>query len=409
MVAFSAIAEKKARKFYRKEDFVSPLLTNSGGQSTSDKFNKGGLYMQIAMIDSLFVNIDIDDYENELKGLLSELEKKKTEAKLAGTNNVSAKVTIQIGSYTFEVLPNGTLGHAYILHNNECEIKFSQFRSLKKEYLPISLRIKSEYLWAVGYEKAWNELKKFIEKYIGHISEQQVSRADLCCHTDSLILANNDDASFKGIFYSHEIKTFRRKVSGMNFGSRNTGKVYCRIYNKTLEVTQKRHKTWFFEIWKKHGLLTNEVWNVEFEIKREFLRKKGINSVEDLYLSLRTIWEYCTCKWLVKTNLDRTRIERSSIDERWKNIQHAFDKCKYKPFITVAKQKEIEASSLIPGIMGYLTSYGAKIGVNNYTNAMLLFSKRGNEYLSNKDTSFYKEVVEKRKLLIQEDEVNINE
>lgn len=365
--------------------------------------------MQIAMIDSLFVNIDIDDYENELKGLLSELEKKKTEAKLAGTNNVSAKVTIQIGSYTFEVLPNGTLGHAYILHNNEYEIKFSQFRSPKKEYFPISLRIKSEYLWAVGYENAWNSLKRFIEKYIGHISEQQVSRVDLCCHTDNLILTNNDDLSFKGKFYSHEIKTFRRKVSGMNFGSRNTGKIYCRIYNKTLEVIQKRHKAWFFTIWENSGLLINNVWNVEFEIKRDFLREKGINSVEDLYRSLKTIWEYCTYNWLVKTNLDRTRIERSSTNEKWEVIQHAFDNCQNKSFITITEQKEIEASSLIPSIMGSLTSYGAKIGVHNYINVMKLFSKRGNEYLYNKDTSFDREVIEKRKLLIQESEVMSNE
>ena len=115
-----------------------------------------------------------------------------------------------------------------------------------------------------------------------------------------------------------------------------------------------------------------------------------------LYRSLKTIWEYCTYKWLVKTNLDRTRIERSSTDERWEIIQHAFDNCQNKSFITVAEQKEIEASSLIPGIMGYLTSYGAKIGVKNYNNVMQLFSKRGNEYLYNKDTSFDKEVIEKR-------------
>ena len=34
VVAFPAIAEKKARKFCRKEVYISPLLTNSGGHST---------------------------------------------------------------------------------------------------------------------------------------------------------------------------------------------------------------------------------------------------------------------------------------------------------------------------------------------------------------------------------------
>jgi len=364
--------------------------------------------MQIPMIDTLCVSIDIENYEIELKELLIQLENKKNEAKLAATNNASSKVTISIGNYTFEVLPNGAKGHSYILHNNEYEIKISAFRSTKKEFFPIIVRFKSEYLWAVGYENAWINLKTFIEKYIGNILEQQVSRVDLCCHTDNFVLTHNDDTYFKGKHFSHDEKTFRRKVCGMNFGSRKTKKVYCRIYNKTLEVTQKRQKLWFYTIWAENGLKIDNVWNIEFEIKRDFLRNKGINTVEELYSSLKTIWEYCTCTWLVKTNLDRTRIERSTTDSKWEIIQHAFDNLGNKEFISITKQKEIEANSLIPGIMGYLTSYGAKIGVNHYINVMKLFSERGNQYLYNKDTSFDKEVIEKRKLLIQESEVNCN-
>lgn len=365
--------------------------------------------MNIPMIDSIFIAIDVENYEEELKDLLSLLEKKKNEAKLEATNNASPKVSIQLGNYTFEVLPNGSKGHAYILHNNEYEIKFAQFRSIKKEFFPISVRIKSEYLWAVGYENAWFNFKAFFEKHIGNISEQQVSRVDLCCHTDNLILSNGDDTTFKGIFFSHEVKTFRRKVSGMNFGSRNTGRVYCRIYNKTLEVNQKKQKLWFYNIWNDCGLKTDSVWNVEFEVKREFLRMHGINTVEELYSSLKTIWEYCTYKWLVKTNLDKTRIERSTIDDRWVDIQHAFDNMSNKAFITTIEQKEIEANALVPGILGYLTSYGAKTGINNYSNVINHFSKQSNEYLNNKNTNFKKEVLEKRKIIIQEREVNSNE
>ena len=284
----------------------------------------------------------------------------------------------------------------------EYEIKFSQFRSSKKEYFPIILRIKSEYLWAVGYENAWKNFKNFFEKYIGNILSQQVSRADLCCHTDNMVLTFEDDDTFKGNFFSNEVVTYRRKVSGMNFGSRNTGRIYCRIYNKTLEVTQKRQKVGFYQIWKNYGLDIENIWNVEFELKRDFLRRISVNTVEDLFDSLKTIWEYCTCKWLVKTNLDRTRIERSTIDSCWEKIQHAFDNCNSREFISVAEQKEADANVLIPGMMGYLTSYGAKVGINNYSNVMTLFSQRGNEYLNNKNTDFRKEVITKRKVLIQE-------
>ena len=69
---------------------------------------------------------------------------------------------------------------------------------------------------------------------------------------------------------------------------------------------------------------------------------------------------------------------------------------------------KFDDKGLIPAIIGNLTTYGAKVGVNNYSNVLNLVSKRGNEYLNNKQTDFKKEVIEKRKTLIQESEVNAN-
>ena len=163
---------------------------------------------------------------------------------------------------TFEVLPNGSRHHAYILHNDLYEIKLAMYRSSSGDSYPIFIKIKSVCLWSKGYIKAWEEIKTFIEKSIGEILDNKVSRIDICCHTDELDLISSDIDNFSGKFRSDEIYRSDRRLSGFTFRSGKNKKAFCRIYNKTLEIEQKRQKTWFYAIWKNHNMKNSDVWNV---------------------------------------------------------------------------------------------------------------------------------------------------
>lgn len=354
--------------------------------------------MNIPMIDTLIATVDIAYYEDVTKDLINILEGKKIEAKSLASKCSNDKTLIIINDITFEVLANGSKGYAYILHNDDYEVKISQFRSKSKDFYPIYIKIKSESLWSNGPEDSWKKIINWVNKNIGNVISNKINRLDLCCHTDELNLLESDYQTFKGHFHNDQMYRYRRKVNAMTFGSRE-GKVYCRIYDKTLETRQMKKKMWFFNIWKDRGLNCENIWNVEFEVKRNFFKSTKIDSVEDAFSKIKSIWVYCTSDWIVKTTLDCSRIERSSIDKIWINIQNAF--CNYKDEKLVSKETQLqcEAMALIPGTIGNLTSFAARLGTIDIEEVLDSLKFNGDNYLKRKNTDFSQVINEKMQLL----------
>lgn len=56
------------------------------------------------------------------------------------------------------------------------------------------------------------------------------------------------------------------------------GDVVIRIYDKVAEIEQQSDKAWFFELW---GMNQN-VWRIEFQVRKERLREAGIHTLNDL-------------------------------------------------------------------------------------------------------------------------------
>jgi hypothetical protein len=361
--------------------------------------------MHIPMIDTLCATIDIKnygniDFEKPLDiDIIPYLERQKSEAKTQNTLNMNYKHIIQIGNQSFQLLPNGSKGYAYILHNDSYEVKISQHRSTKENFYPVFIKIKQEYLWSKGVQASWDNIKEWITKNIGEIKANKVSRIDICCHTDELQLQDYDIETFEGRYHLDTIYRFKRQISTMCFGSGTTGKIICRIYDKTLEVTQKRQKLWFFDIWKSKGLNPDKVWNVEFEISRDFLKEVKLDSVEDTLENLKTLWKYCTHSWLVKKQLDRTRIENCTVDERWISLQQAYNNYEGKGLVTREKQMEKSAMALIPGTIGHITSFGARADITDITMLFDMIKSQGIKYLHGKDMDYEEAITEKMSLL----------
>lgn len=359
--------------------------------------------MMIPMIDYLSATINIQDYENTTKLLLEELEHKKNDAKFVQKESLNEKVFVTIGDKEFYILSNGSKGYAYILHNDFYEIRFAQYRSENEDFYPIFIKIKAECLWSISPFEAWLSINKWLNQYIGKVLGNKINRIDLCCHTDELNLSYNDIEKFRGKFDNQELFSNRRKVTGYSFGSRNTGKIFCRIYDKVAEIKKKKRKLWFYQIWKENGLDSECVWNVEFEINRKFLSEYLIETVEDAFQRLKSLWGFCTCQWLLKINLDNSRRERCSINEKWIDIQSAFDEFESKPLIKRTIQLDFEAASLVPGAIGNITSYAARKGITNIDSILSMLKYDGNYYLKkSKKTTFENNVEEKMKILNEE-------
>src|SRR5581483_9534118 len=97
---------------------------------------------------------------------------------------------------------------------------------------------------------------------------------------------------------AEEIHTYsvKRKLSGWTLGL--GGPIGARLYNKTLEIETHSYKYFFHAIWEKGGWLPlDEVWRLEFELKRHALAGFGISSLTDLRRACGSLWRYLTTEW----------------------------------------------------------------------------------------------------------------
>lgn len=88
-------------------------------------------------------------------------------------------------------------------------------------------------------------------------------------------------------------------------------------------------------------MICSNVWNIEFQMNREFLKEHKIDKVADVFVNIRSLWEYCSQYWLVKIELDNENVSMYSIDEKWLKVQECFREFKSKPLIKREKQLNI--------------------------------------------------------------------
>lgn len=350
---------------------------------------------KIANVDTIYILSDIENFDK--LEILNYFKEEKEKALLAATNNAK-KHLITINELTFQLLPNGSQGYTYILQNNLYEVKIAQKRAKLENFYPIQIRIKSGNLWSNGLINAWAIIHNWVVETFGNIIRHKVCRIDLCCHIADIDFITDYNKVYKGKFKKKELFYSGNNANAITFGSRKNKGIYCRIYNKTLEIQETKSKMWFKEIWKQNNINTNNVWNIEFEIKGDILREFNLIEMNDVYTHLKDLWSYCTNKYLVKVERVNSRIERCPISDQWKEIQSAYDNFSSVGLIERRKQVDIDANSLIPTIMGYMTSYSARKGEININTAFSKIFNDGQKFLKNKETDFEKEV--KNKMLL---------
>lgn len=361
--------------------------------------------MYLPMIDTMLFFIDIEHYDDVIDTLAVKLEKKKEQAKLALKNNSNKLITITVNDMTFEVLANGKKGYAYILHNDFYEVDIAEYRSKNKDFYPIYIKIKSECLWANGPYKAVDLIWSWVQENIGNVITDKISRMDLCCHTDEFKIRPEDIGSFKGQFYTMCVHFYRRKINAMTFGSSASNKIYGRLYDKVLEINMKKSKLWFYEIWKNAGAVCSQVWNIEFQINREFMKERNIDTVSQAFENIGSIWEYCTQYWLVKIEQDNENVTRCSTNEKWQKIQECFKEYESRPLIKREKQLNMDAQAMVPATYGNITTYAAKLGLKDPALVLRMLHNSGENYLNSKKLNFKKVVDKKESLLEREKKI----
>lgn len=357
-------------------------------------------------IDTLIISYDIIDYENVVKPYLDELEDCKEKSRKHLYANTDIKEYITINEMDFEVMPAGARGYAYLLHNDLFELRLAKYRSHSRNFYPIVVKYKSQLLWEMGLN-SYSYIADFIREAFNDFADTKVSRCDLALHIDGLGFSVKDIDNFIGKFRKDSMHRCDRNIESLYFGSRTSNKCLCRIYNKTREVLEKRDKYWFFDIWDKNGMDITNVWNVEFELHRDFLNECKVNTWDELRNNINSLWHYLTHEWMRFVDVTTsTRIERCKNHNIWTYIQEGYDYLEFNGYISREVQRLRDTSKYVPSAIGYLTSLSAIANIDNVDDAIIYLKYAMNNYfeIKNGGTNF-KDEVKKKKMYFTDIEV----
>src|SRR5947209_9943293 len=171
-------------------------------------------------------------------------------------------------------------------------------------------RFSSEYLWSQEWAgDALYKVHVFLMSLFGENIHLQVSEVHLCADMVGYDFAECNYVTHfvtrvrknEATYGSDGVSLDCRRVSTLRFSSHGRP-LSCTIYNKTLEITQKSGKTWFYDLWRTgiegpYGGTwdgESEVWRVEFRFKRDFLHNltHPIEEAYDLLGQCKPLWDY---------------------------------------------------------------------------------------------------------------------
>ena len=233
-----------------------------------------------------------------------------------------AKAQYPIGGHVFEVKDKGAGRFPYVLADNAFRIQLSNpGRKMPMAYIQVS----AEYLAHRGCEAVARELESLLLEFCntdaGWFGLGTVSRIDLAADFVSNI-SMESWSRHAWVTHATEVHSYAvdREFTGWTVGL--GGNVACRLYDKIREIAQSG-KAWVMNQWLPAGWTVGEdVWRLEFEFKREFLRERGLSSLQSVLDNLNGLWSYATTEWLrlsVPSESDATR-SRWPIHPLWATL-----------------------------------------------------------------------------------------
>jgi len=220
-------------------------------------------------------------------------------------------------------LPNGKQpNYRYGIRFQEYLIfiaKSDSYRNSPNVYVSLS----SSLLWHEPFATILELLALDLEHFGGTIDRIQPSRCDLSV---DFRLTPPPDLPF---FDQHRVSRSRYVNTHSTGGILETvysgspgSPVRVRIYEKGKEI-QKSNKAWFHDLWGTQN--PEHIWRVEFQLRRAFLHQYRINTLDDLWERIGSIWTYLTSEWFSLRLPDNDKAERRTIHPWWAAVQEAGD------------------------------------------------------------------------------------
>lgn len=295
---------------------------------------------------------------------------------------------------------DGTGPHLkYVLKYDDCQICIMNVDEYQGDLPNVKIVIGSAGLMESGLRAKWEEILSAIEgDFGGEIEKNIVSRIDPC-----LDLPNVPTSQFVEKFLACEFVSrgrtgevrgeedeapgvrakkpkraqkpgqFSIRLGGRKLSSFALGKgIRLQVYDKLLEVRTKcdARKEAIIRAQRWGGEYVESATRVEFQVRGEYLRKRGVYSVEDWLQRAEAVVEYLAGVWFRFTEryVDRANKHQSRAKEWsvWSEIRQAFRACYEKSPEPVTRTQAATVDALFLrhqgfGVLGSLVSYTGEL------------------------------------------------
>jgi hypothetical protein len=194
--------------------------------------------------------------------------------------------------------------YEWVANSPDVEVKIR--KPSKDSYRPVAVvRVTSESLWRLG--NGGKSALLLASIWLQPIFKEegyrvQVSRVDLATDYQGYVPRRTDleNVVKRAAHTEHMADGDGETATEWNRGNRLTGfssgrstNIRASGYDKTGEI-KVSGKTWFRDLWARcAGYRAGEpVWRMEYQCGRDFLKKHGIETVDDLLGQLAALWRY---------------------------------------------------------------------------------------------------------------------
>lgn len=303
---------------------------------------------------SMQVNFPDKELHNKLACLKSE----------AQDNENKLPVTLAVADgaqdLRLQVYPGGGNGMEYLIGNDQMVLSFSRSERARGTRPSVMVELKSEPLWHHGFDPMVERVLSIIRGLRGGIVNIKPSRADLCC--DVLIRESDwhEQLRHSMVTRAHKLDphVMRRRLSGFSIG---TGIVSARLYDKPFEIECKGGgKRWFFKVWGVDAAPGGHlIVRVEFQLRREWLKNFGVDTMADFREKLPALLAYLTRRWLRLVDDASKHHTMQAVLPWWEVIQNQTMQVQHA---TPAVRREAIAADKLrvsQGLVGYLEAMTA--------------------------------------------------
>jgi hypothetical protein len=201
----------------------------------------------------------------------------------------------------FMLSPNGSRsGYPLVISNRSCRIEFGEH--IKPSFF-VTYRSEALWNWSLTTLQSWF-LAWASELGLEAVSEETLSRVDFTFDYHLPAIDFDEDS-----FVSLSTKDAQHRQDGLvQTFTLGRSDVVLRVYDKVAEVSQQSDKRWLYKLWGRD----NEVWRIEWQVRKDVLRRFGIRTVDGLHERYGDVLRYLV------TEHDSLRLKTSDTNRsRW--------------------------------------------------------------------------------------------